>query len=163
MVIALMFGVRYFFIPWISNEPDLIKLEFDIRKFSGNIKSVEGETITLNGTYNTNETVPEELLAKRDFAFKVNRSTKFEKAETRFPSWEELKTAGKVSGNIARYNLEPSVGLAGSLTDLKNSISKGDILVEANFPVSIYRVQNPTASFIFYYILIRPSQQPTLP
>jgi len=151
----LIIAVGFYVIPFKGDK-------IDIRKFSGNIIGIDGETITLKGVFlESLGTIPENLSSQRDFSFRVNSTTRFEKLETILPTYEEIVTAG---GRMT-YNLEdrPQIKGEGSLDDLKNSFSLTEngasavnISVEVDFSSSIYKSKNPVASFVFYHILVRP-------
>lgn len=155
VVLAILGG--YFLFQYFT-EP-----KFDIRQFTGNVVSIKDEAVTLKGVFVG--TIPENLLVQREFTFRVDKSTRFEKIETRFPTWEELKAMGAVNGNSARYNLEdlPRTKETGSFDDLTSSLHRGDIFVEADFTASIYHSRNPVASFVFYNVLVPTPSLPASP
>ena len=141
-------------------EPGLDFTQLDIHKFGGNIVSIKGETVLVHGVFSgPPEKIPEGLSAPRDFKFKMAGSTRFEKLEIRFPSWAELKAMGKVDGNQARYRLEelPQARKTGSFEDLKNSISRGGVIVEVDFIPSAHDPREAVAAFVFYQVFIEPS------
>src|SRR3989344_4776200 len=139
--------------------------EYDIRKFSGRVVNIEGETITLLGAYNFQENFPKELSEEREFKFKVNSATLFDKIQARVPSMEELEIAGKVKitatgAKIATYSIEELGDQfwfegPGSLDDFKKWVSaEQSVYVQVEFSHSIYNSTNPVASRFFYKILI---------
>ena len=78
---------------------------------------------------------------------------------------EELKEKYGES-NIYKYNIEdlPQIESVGSMNDLKGLYSlsldgnfAGDIMVEADFPSSIYEAENPVAASVFYRIFVTPA------
>lgn len=140
--------------------------EVDIRKFTGNIVSIENKGVTLRGVYEgLDPDAPEELQLVRNFSFRVNKDTVLKKRETRFLSVDELESAGKGSNGVYKYDFEdlPRFDSLGSLDDLNTwflsdfiGVSPGNIIVEASFFSSIYKAKTPTASSVFYNILIMP-------
>lgn len=156
IVVGFSFVAGYYFFTAFN------KSEIDIRKFTGEVVSVEGETVTLRGVYSGPAgTIPEDLLSVRTFRFRIDTSTGFKKLETSLPTWEELTADGATSGS---YNLEdlPRVEGPSSLEELKGSLSKGATSVEADFSYSIHRSKDPVASHIFYHTIIEPPR-PFLP
>jgi hypothetical protein len=147
--LAIIVSVFYFY-------NSLSRPRVEIHKFIGSIISIDNEMITLNGTFNGPQgTIPEKLLNRRDFTFYVDNTTQFEKIDFFLPYWEDLTAGGETSGT---YNLEDidSVQGAGSLDDLNESLSEGSITIEASFIDSIYKLQNPIASRVFYRVLVEP-------
>lgn len=138
--------------------------QVDIRRFIGNIVSIEGDIITLQGFFDgPTGTIPEKLLSKRSFSFRVNGNTIFEKLVINLPSWENLTAGGATSGTYKLQDLQRIEG-EGSLDDMKSHLilnddgtSANNIHVEADFPVSVYNSKNPAASRIFYQVMARSS------
>lgn len=152
-------GVYYYFTSF--NEPES---ESGIYKFTGNIVSIEGETVNLFGVFDgPMETIPEELSSPREFSFRVNESTRFDKLEVKFPTAEELRE--KYGENhVYKYNIEdlPRVAGKGSLGDLNNLFLSnadektgiaGNLIIEADFADSITDANDPVAFRVFYEIL----------
>lgn len=125
-------------------------------KFIGNVVAVEGDTITLHGVFSGPGTVPEDLLSARDFSFRVDETTRFEKTEIRWPTWEEIAAQG-TSSSFDIQDLPRTEG-EGNLDDFKNSFSLNPetIYVEVDFSSSIYNSENPTASSVFYQVSVIP-------
>ena len=127
----------------------------DIRKFSGGIESVDGDIITMQGIYDGPiGTTPENLSINQSFSFKVDLETSFDRLEIILPTWESLTGTGSTSGTFYFRDLPQTEG-EGSLEDIKESLSKGSISAEVDFPSSIYNTKNPVASSIFYTILVQ--------
>lgn len=155
LVILAIVGGYYLFLYFT-------KPTVDVRKFMGNIVNIEDEVVNLHGVFvGLPETAPKGLLSERDFSFRIDGSTSFKKFETILPSWKELRATGATSGS---YNLKdlPRTEGVGSLDDLRNSLSKGYISVQVDFPASIYGSRNPIASFVFYHILVTPPISPQI-
>lgn len=130
--------------------------QIDIRKFTGNVISVEGETIKLHGVfYGPSGTIPATLSAERDFSFRVDDATVFRKTTIQLPTPKEIPAKG---GKFNVQDLHQEKG-AGSLADLANSLSGWAAYVEADFPASILNSQNPIASYVFYRVLTIPTPQ----
>lgn len=152
----LIIAVGFYIIPFNGEK-------FDIRKFNGDVVSVEGETVTLNGVFDgPSGTIPQDLLSdERDFSFQVDGATKFEEIKIGWPSWEQVAAApgGHFKFNVSELS---SNRVAGSLENLKNlSLSNpGTVYVEADFQASIYGSKNSVASFILYKLMTMPGSGP---
>lgn len=127
----------------------------DVRKFTGVLKAVEGNVVTLYGTfYPLPEQVPERFRSGRDFAFRADGSTKvFSISLSRPPSEKVLANGG---GYLLKLNELPRKEEPGSLDELKTLIDKGNVYVEVSFPSSILTARNPVASSVVYRYLPRP-------
>lgn len=138
------------------------KPQYNILKISGQVIGVDGNTITIKGIYESEEKLPAEIASERDIKFKVNSSTTYKKTEIRMPTREELIASGKATvfpnGTYsAQYSLDdqPKVESTGSLEDIKNLLSEG-IRMEIEFSESIHNSRNPSASNVYYTILVHP-------
>jgi hypothetical protein len=151
VLIFIVVGVSAFYFYSLFSKPRV-----EIYKFVGSIVSIDGESVTLKGTFDgPRGTIPEELLSQRDFTFYVDDNTQFEKIDFFLPNWEDLTAGGETSGT---YNLEDvnSTQGVGSLDDLNSSLLKGGITVEASFADSIHGSQDSVASRIFYRVFVEP-------
>ena len=159
LVVAI--GGYYFYIT---------RSQYEIFKFVGDVVNIEGENITLHGVYDGEaQNLPRELSSDRDFSFKVNENTAFEKKKTRFLTGDELREKyGEIT--IYRYNIEdlPHEIGPGSFDELKElamlkaeGMLAGNLIVEINFSSSIHNVRNPIASLVFYHYLNMPTSPPS--
>lgn len=133
----------------------------DIRKFTGSVSNIEGNKITVRGVFDGPQgAIPEELSSVREFYFIVDEKTAFQKLVTQLPSWEELMATGATSGT---YELKdrPRTEGKGSLDDLGSHLifddngATGNVLIEVDFPISIYGAENPVASSVFYQVMLQ--------
>ena len=150
-VVLILIGIGYLVSLKSSGTPD-------IREFSGNVESMEGDIIVLHGVFvGPAGTVPAELLAERDFSFRVDEQTQFRKTERTWPDWAELAKRGS-TGTIDVQDL-PTVEGPGSLADLKKVYANptGWLHIQADFPFSIYGSQNPVALSVFYDVMVMPA------
>ena len=130
----------------------------DIRKFTGNVASIDGEVIKLHGIFvGPPAMIPKDISSSRDFSFRTDETTQFEKVDIGWPTWEEVQAA---PGGHLTFKVEELTHIRGegSLDDLKNlSLSNpGAVYVEANFRASIYNSKNPAASSVLYRLLTMP-------
>lgn len=155
LLLLIAGGVSYYF----SARSPAVKVP-DILKFNGSPTRVENQSVTLHGVYSLSGIIPDNLASVRDFTFLVDSSTAFNKRDIRFPSLEELQAGGKTSGTFDFKDL-PRTDSAGSLIDLKDSLmmNLGNIYVEADFSSSILNQENPTASSVYYEIMVGPQPQ----
>lgn len=138
---------------------------FDIRKFNGAVVSVDGDVVIMKGFYDSSTgVISQDVLSKeRDFSFKVNETTRFEKLDIKWPTWEEVRAApgGHLPFKISEL---PQSRVAGSLEDINNlnTLNPGVVYMEVDFSESIYNTKNPVASFVFYKTTnMSPSGPPT--
>jgi len=161
ILIILVLGVGYFLFSYFN------KSQTEIYKFSGEIVSIEGNSITLYGVFvGPIETIPERLSEPRNFSFEVGESTTFKKLETFMPSWESINAAGTVTESgaiIGSYSSNDLVNLEGegSLEDLVASIERGAISVEVEFDSSIHNSSSEVASHVSYHILVSSDLAPS--
>ena len=126
--------------------------------FKGQLVSIEGDTMTLKGFF-TSSTTPLELKGEKTLSFKVSSETSFRKLTIQMPSYESLrKSTGKTSGTYNIKDLPREEGV-GSLADLKDSISKGNLLVQGSFVNTSFDTKNPTAVEVFYELLSNPPDE----
>ena len=145
---------------FFHSRPTREDTSIDIRQFTGGLVSVEGNVVTVEGSFTGPlGTIPEHLLLDtRLFLFQVDDSTDFNKEEVILPAWEELAATGETSGTFYFKDL-PQTESQGSLADLNNSLTLGGVHAEVDFPSSIHDTENPTASSVFYQVLV---QEPPL-
>jgi hypothetical protein len=161
ILIILVLVAGYFLVSYFT------KSQTEIYKFSGEIVSVEGNSVTLYGVFvGPIGTIPERLSTPRNFSFLVDETTTFNKRETFMPSWESINAAGTVTETgaiIGRYSSKDLVNLEGegSLEDLVASIQRGAISVEVDFETSIHNSDDEVASHVSYHILVSPDLAPT--
>lgn len=135
----------------------------NIRKFRGNAVNIDGNIVTLYGIFDgLAGTIPKKLLSEQNFSFRVDDETTFKMLIINLPSWEELTANGVTSGSYDLQGLPRTEGES-SLEDLKKylisddeNISAKRILVEADFPISIYKTKDSVASSVYYQIMIQP-------
>lgn len=154
----LIIAVGFYILPFRGEE-------FDIRKFNGDVVSVEGETVTLNGVFDGPAgTIPQDLLLnERDFSFKIDDSTQFTKADIGWPSWDKVDAAGgSLVFNIASLSYTEGPGSLGDLRSL-GEFNPGVVYVEAEFQSSIYRATTPVASRVLYKLMSMPAPTPSVP
>lgn len=137
--------------------------QFDIRKFKGNVVNINDDIVLINGNFSTSEAIPEALKTERDFSFRTDSTTKFDKLEIIWPAWETLGAKGATSGVVNLGDLPQEKGV-GSLDDLKRvfSLNAGTVYVEANFANSIYKSKNPVAESVYYRIIVMPTPVPKI-
>ena len=148
--VLLLAGAGYFYYSRTTG-PDI-----NIRKFSGVPVSIVGDIVTLRGFFEGSPgTIPDELSSEREFSFKVDGSTGFEKLESYLPDWPEVPVDGVVTSS---FNIEdlPNARTSGSLEDITDSTQKGDVIITADFKNSIHNADSPVASFVFYHVLVQP-------
>ncbi len=138
--------------------------EFDIRKFKGNIISIEGDIITLKGVFDGSVgTIPQDLLLERNFSFKVDDTTRFEELVIGWPTWDEVRSAG----GTLKFSVEdlPQNRETKSWDSFKNTVSlnPGAVYVEVDFTTSIFNSKNPTALLVFYRTMNMPPSGPPIP
>lgn len=155
VVILVAWVSYYFFMP-----------KYDVRQFNGNLIKVEGNRITLEGTfYDPVGKLPVKFSSARKFTFQVNNATSFAMEIIQLPSQQELIEAG---GEL-RYKLDSRSNSrgAGSIEQLakyftENGVTtQNQIFVEATFDKSILRStilrsSNPIATVVNYQILTQP-------
>ncbi|MBI4158037.1 MAG: hypothetical protein HY505_00210 [Candidatus Yanofskybacteria bacterium] len=151
VILIVSVVVGYYFFYGRSN-----KQEFDIRGFNGDVVSIEGERIILNGTFEGFEALPGNFVSERDFSLSIDDATQFTKVDIGWPSWDEVDDAGgTLTFNIASLSYTEGPG---SLADLKatSELNPGTVYVEAEFQSSIYEAEIPVASHIFYRLMSMP-------
>lgn len=136
--------------------------KYDIRKISGSVIGVEGNAVTVKGVYDFEGTLPEKLSGERDIILRVDSSTVFKSVKIFMPTKEELIASGKAKVEadgryFAKYSPDelPRTEAAGSLEDITNLLKEG-VRVKVEFLESIYNSRNPTASGVFYTVLVSP-------
>lgn len=147
-LIALVAGVLYYY--WLNPLPD-------VRSFTGDLRRVSGNTVTLNGVFYSREgTLPESLSTAREFTFRVDNSTRFWKTVIQKPTPEEVMAMG------GRYRISdlPKKEGQGTLQDLAESQKAGRVYVEAEFPSSIVNTYHPVASYVIYRVTLLPAFPP---
>jgi len=117
--------------------------KIDIDRFAGLIQKIEGNTIFLNGIYQSDK-YPEVTGDRRDVQVTVTSQTKFIKQVVKFPTPEEIKASGK---NYFIVGDMPKVETAGSLEDLAAVNPDGIFVTSLN---NIYGQSQFTASEITY-------------
>ena len=138
----------------------------DILGFAGNVVNIEGDTITLRGSFEGPAgTIPEELLSEREFFFRVDNKTSFEKFIVHLPSMPELPENGIATGSYSFNDLQNEKG-EGSIENMKSYFMRNEdnvpiynIFIRADFPASINGSKNAIASSVFYQIFARPAEE----
>ncbi|OGN07899.1 MAG: hypothetical protein A2750_00385 [Candidatus Yanofskybacteria bacterium RIFCSPHIGHO2_01_FULL_45_42] len=156
LVVVLFFAVSWAVYYFFYILPG--KSQFDIRKFGGNVVSIEDDLVTLNGVFIPAPAGSLDLSAKRNFTFRVDEETRLSKIEIKWPTWEEVAAAPE--GRL-KFSVEdlPSEQKEGDIEDLKNwFLSNPNILyAEANFEKSIYKSENPVAVEVVYKLRAIPA------
>jgi hypothetical protein len=131
----------------------------DVRKFTGNVLGVEGQTIALHGVYAAFGPLPPKLQEPRDFYMQADETTIFKKTEVRWPSWDVLTADGQTSGIIYLNDL-PKIQSEGSLADIQAlaASNPNSVIVEADFARPIPNAKNPTAATISYEIIVESDE-----
>lgn len=153
---VLIIAVGFYIIPFKGEK-------FDVSKFNGDVVSVEGKIITLNGVFGgSSGIIPQDLLSnERDFSFQVNETTRFEELEIDWPTWEEVRAApgGHLPFKVSDLPQSRKERTFSSFNDT-HLLNPGMVYVEADFSDSIYNSKNPVASFIFYRTMNMPPSSP---
>ncbi|OGN03192.1 MAG: hypothetical protein A2655_03785 [Candidatus Yanofskybacteria bacterium RIFCSPHIGHO2_01_FULL_43_42] len=152
IVLLLIVAMGFYAIPFKGER-------VDIRKFAGSVTGIEGEVITLRGIFTgLPGTIPEEISSERDFSFRTDETTRFEKVDIGWPTWEEVAAAPNGYLEFSVEDLVQTQG-EGTLDDLKNLFlsNPGAVYVEADFRASIHNSKNPVASAILYKLINMPS------
>ncbi len=127
-------------------------------KFKGQLVSIEGNEVKIKGFF-TSSSTPYNLKGEATLSFKVNSSTSYRKLQIHMPSYESLRDS---NGNLkGPYNIQdlPREEVVGSLSDLKDSVSKGILLVEGVFTNSTFDMKDLTAVEVFYQLLLSPPDE----
>lgn len=150
IIVLLVVGYKAFYI-----KQDVSPI--NLSTFNGELISIDNDKITLRGMFVSSSTLPENLQGQQELVFRVDKSTQYRKLEIKMPSYESLRAKGKTSGSYEISDL-PRVEGVSSIEELKSFIKRGDVYLQVNFPYSIYNKKNPTASFIFFQVLIEPTK-----
>jgi hypothetical protein len=120
--------------------------KMDVRKFTGTIKSMDGDTIILRGAfYPLPSLVPEKFQGERDLVFHVDESTRFHGVLTSVPD------LGNATGTFTfKPNELPKKEGPGSLQELRSLSGKGITRLEVTFPYSILQRPDPVAELVIY-------------
>jgi hypothetical protein len=158
--ILVLFGAGIFlYRNLLVNKTPVVSEVIDIRKFSGQIVSMDGNLITVRGRYAQGSNISVELSNPRVFHFFVDDKTIFEKDEISWPSWESLRATGATNGTVDISKLPHESGTV-TLVDFQKSMQDtenlNNIMVEVSFGSTIYKVDKPLAQKLFYKKLIMP-------
>lgn len=126
-----------------------------INQFNGNLIGVVNNNISLKGIYVSSTYLPPPYQAPREFTFRTDENTTWERIVITMPSYESLKKLGTTTYEIKNL---PRNKVEGSLEDLKNLPLTEAIFVQADFSTSISDTSKvPVAKKISYKILMQPS------
>src|SRR3989338_8779586 len=142
LVVVLFFAVSWAVYYFFYILPG--KSQFDIRKFGGNVASIEDDLVTLNGVFIPAPAGSLDLSAKRNFTFRVDEETRLSKIEIKWPTWEEVAAA-------------PEGRLKFSVEDLPSEQKEGDIedLRIGSCQIRIYYTQKQTLKNQYISLKIR--------
>lgn len=129
----------------------------DLRRFEGQIVSIDGDKITLKGMFVSSSTIPLDLQGERSLVFLVDKTTQFKKTGIMLPTYESLRATGETTRSY-KINDLPKSETAGSLEDIKLFLGHDGTVVQVDFPYSIHNKRNPKASLVFYQSLITASE-----
>ena len=148
--ILVVLGAVGYYIYKLSNP------SYEIYQAVGQFTGFEDNSISIRGVFNSKDiNAPKDLLAPRDFTFRVDETTKMEREIINWPTtsegWEAL------GENFDLKDL-PRKKESGSLENLKGLFGRETIFIQADFSSSIYGVNNPVASSIVYRLISLPLQ-----
>jgi hypothetical protein len=150
LALILIIGGIYYFV--VNNKSNQEPQGYRVQKFAGNlIKFTPEGSLELNGFFTIEgEGAPENLKQQRVFDLRIDEDTEFSRSEIIWPTNEEINAMG------GRFNLEDlkRKDTKGSLADLKDSFTQGNVFVNAEFSIPIdNHVNNPVSSKILYRIM----------
>lgn len=139
---------------YLYKNPNIFGKTLEVTSFKGVLVGVDGNKVTLRGTYLSNSPLPANLSGSRDFTFTVSDRTIFNKTAITLPSYSAIqKATGATHGTFDPKYL-PHSETTGSIEDLKNPDFKNNAVVQVGFSVSINKIQNPVSSYVQYTILV---------
>lgn len=126
----------------------------EIKDFRGSVVSINGDTVTLLGSYIASSTLPIDIQGQKTFSFVVDSETKITKTEQNFPDWSKLGTSG-----VIKLKDLPAENSNSSLSDLEAALgnTKNSTTVDVHFDSSIYKISMPKALSINYKVLVMPN------
>ena len=160
VVVLVLILVGYFVLykktPIIPNREFSKEIPVGATEFRGRLVKVDGNKITLNGSFFASAS-PRALVGQvKDFSFIVNESTTWKKLEMALPSYSSLRESGTTTRTFEIKDLPRKDGV-GSIDDLGSSMSKGAVIVKIDFSFSVGSSKNPVATSVFYQIIVNPS------